>query len=265
MKGLFLPTKAGEASQREIRPFPAMNNGAGGGAHSLERLKIWLKIWLNEVESGRNPVERVEYFSTRVENEGVRAELMTIKEFAAQMSVSDKAIYKRLKREGIELSSLKIKGSSALSPEGEARLRELYPLQAPESIEAEPENQAEQENPGEPGAVENPVESPVENSTNQVESPVENSTIEVERLKAEIRRLEELNKQLIDERDFLRGSLERAQVSLDQAQQLQAMTTAKIPTPKALPAGGDERGVRTWFRRHFPAKGGGEDDRTGGS
>ena len=192
---------------------------------------------------------------------------MTIKEFAAQIGVSDKAIYKRLKREGIELSSLKTKGSSALSPEGEARLRELYSLQAPEAIEAEPENQ------GEPGEVESPVESStsegenstgevenqVENSTGEVENQVENSTGEVERLKAEIKRLEELNKALTDERDFLRGSLERAQVSLDRAQQLQAMATAKIPTPKALPAGGDERGVRAWFRRHFTGKGGGND------
>lgn len=190
----------------------------------------------------------------------MRAELMTIKEFAAQIGVSDKAIYKRLKREGIELSSLKTKGSSALSPEGEARLRELYSLQAPEAIEAEPENQ------GEPGEVESPVESSTsegESSTGEVENEGENSTREVEtdiaRLKAEIKRLEELNKALIDERDFLRGSLERAQVSLDRAQQLQAMATAKIPTPKALPAGGDERGVRAWFRRHFTGEGGGND------
>lgn len=177
---------------------------------------------------------------------------MTIKEFAAQIGVSDKAIYKRLKREGIELSSLKTKGSSALSPEGEARLRELYSLQAPEAIEAEPENQ------GEPGEVESPVETSTsegENSTKEGESGEKS----VEWLKAEIKRLEELNKALTDERDFLRGSLERAQVSLDRAQQLQAMATAKIPTPKALPAGGDERGVRAWFRRHFTGKGGGND------
>lgn len=180
---------------------------------------------------------------------------MTIKEFAAQIGVSDKAIYKRLKREGIELSSLKTKGSSALSPEGEARLRELYSLQAPEAIEAETENQ------GEPGEVESSVESSTsegESSTGEVENEGENSTREVEtdiaRLKAEIKRLEELNKALTDERDFLRGSLERAQVSLDRAQQLQAMATAKIPTPRALPAGGDELGVRAWFRRHFPKK-----------
>ena len=178
---------------------------------------------------------------------------MTIKEFAAQIGVSDKAIYKRLKREGIELSSLKTKGSSALSPEGEARLRELYSLQVPEAIETEPGNQ------GEPGEVESPVESSTsegENSTKEGESGEKS----VEWLKAEIKRLEELNKALTDERDFLRGSLERAQVSLDRAQQLQAIATAKIPTPRALPAGGDERGVRAWFRRHFPKKenGGGE-------
>lgn len=172
---------------------------------------------------------------------------MTIKEFAAQIGVSDKAIYKRLKREGIELSSLKTKGSSALSPEGEARLRELYSLQVPEAIETEPGNQ------GEPGEVESPVESSTsegENSTKEGESGEKS----VEWLKAEIKRLEELNKALTDERDFLRGSLERAQVSLDRAQQLQAIATAKIPTPRALPAGGDERGVRAWFRRHFPKK-----------
>lgn len=172
---------------------------------------------------------------------------MTIKEFAAQIGVSDKAIYKRLKREEIELSSLKTKGSSALSPEGEARLRELYSLQVPEAIETEPGNQ------GEPGEVESPVESSTsegENSTKEGESGEKS----VEWLKAEIKRLEELNKALTDERDFLRGSLERAQVSLDRAQQLQAIATAKIPTPRALPAGGDERGVRAWFRRHFPKK-----------
>lgn len=176
---------------------------------------------------------------------------MTIKEFAAQIGISDKAIYKRLKREGIELSSLKTKGSSALSPDGLRRLDELYSLQVPERSEDEVGENAV------PGEVESAVESSTsegENSTGEVENKVESSTGEVERLKTEIKRLEELNKALTDERDFLRGSLERAQISLDRAQQLQAMATAKIPTPKALPAGGEEHGVRAWFRRHFPKK-----------
>lgn len=169
---------------------------------------------------------------------------MTIKEFAAQIGVSDKAIYKRLKREGIELSTLKTKGSSSLSLEGEARLRELYSLQVSDAIKAETVKH------GEPGEVENPVEKPVESST----SASEKSNAEVERLKIEINRLEELNKALTNERDFLRGALERAQISLDRAQQLQAMATAKIPTPKAIPAGGEESGMKAWLRRHFTKK-----------
>ena len=72
-----------------------------------------------------------------------------------------------------------------------------------------------------------------------------------EMLKAEIKRLEELNKSLTEERDFLRESLKKAQTALDQAQQLQLVTASKIPSPPALAPGESERGLRAWLRSRF--------------
>lgn len=182
---------------------------------------------------------------------------MTIKEMAARIGVSDKAIYKRLKSEGISLSSLKTKGTSSLSPEGERLLLELYSLQAPT---AEPGKTSNQEEAAE---VEN-GENPVENSTEQVENGLERLKTEVERWRKlaesaanQVEKLEALNKALTDERDFLRLSLERSQ-------QLQAMTAAKLPSPApALQAGGTQPGggILGWFRNRKKKKqeGGGKD------
>lgn len=175
---------------------------------------------------------------------------MTIKDIALQKGVSDKAIYKRIKREGICLSTLKDKATGQLTEEGERVLLALFSIQAT----AEPGNQGGAD---EPGAVETVAEKTVETGENEVEK-LKN---EVERLKGEVEkavnqasRLEEQNKALIEERDFLRLSLERSQ-------QLQAITASKIPNPPpALPAGGQqEGGIGAWFRRHFKGKGGATD------
>lgn len=170
---------------------------------------------------------------------------MTIKEIAQQLGISDKAIYKRLKSEGIAVSSLKAKGSNNLSSDGEKRLRKIYAGQDPNEQAIDPEIL---------GAVES-----VENKVEQVETKVENSTDEVEnnstkaesiqllRLKMENAFLKQKLAAKEEELAFLRQSLEKTQTLLENSQQLQAIATSKIPTP-ALPAPG---GIIASIKRKF--------------
>lgn len=169
---------------------------------------------------------------------------MTIKDMAERIGVSDKAIYKRLKSEGISLASLKTKGTSSLSSEGERLLLELYSLQAPTAELGKMSNYEEAVE------VEN-GENPVENSTEQVENELEQLKTEVERWRKQaesaanqVEKLEALNNALTDERDFLRLSLERLQ-------QIQAMTVSKIAEPKRITSISGEHGLTMWFRKHF--------------
>ena len=147
---------------------------------------------------------------------------MTIKDIAAAAGLSHQAIYKRLKARGVKLESIKIKGTGELTAEGEALMREIFNLK----------DQQEEAAPPPPAAEEKAAPAEVES--------------EVEKLRNQVETLEQREKALTEERDFLRLSLERSQ-------QLQAITAQKIPNPPpALPAGGDQqqrRGLFGWIRR----------------
>lgn len=138
---------------------------------------------------------------------------MTIKDIVNQTGLTPQAIYKRIKAKGYTMSALKSKNTGHFTPEGEQVVRDLFGIVE----EAKPE------------------EKPVEKSVEKLTTEVERLTTEVEKLTTEVENLR-------SERDFLRMSLERAQ-------QLQAVTLTKLPNPPAaLPAGG-EKGVRGWWHR----------------
>lgn len=163
---------------------------------------------------------------------------MTVKEFAALVGVSHQAIYKKLKGRGVAVDSIKDKVTGQLTEEGEALLREIYGIK--EQREEQRENQAEEAAEVERGAAPPADQKQEKGLRNQVAE----LTGEVERLRNQVAALEEKEKALTEERDFLRLSLERSQ-------QLQALTASKIPNPApALPAGGDHpRGLLAWWQR----------------
>ena len=149
---------------------------------------------------------------------------MTVKEFSEIVGVSHQAIYKKLKGRGVALDAIKDKETGQLTQEGETLLREIYNIQEQRtnSEEQQQEEAAEVEREAAP-----PADQPEEKE-----------------LRNQVATLEEKEKTLTEERDFLR-------ISLDRAQQLQALTLSKIPNPApALPAGGSHpRGLRAWWQR----------------
>lgn len=140
---------------------------------------------------------------------------MTVKEVAQLTGLTHQAIYKRLKAHGVKLETLKDKATGQFTPEGERVIMELFTIDAPEA----PEKTAD--------ATE------VEKLTTRVAE----LTTEVEKLRNQVATLE-------DERNYLRGALEREQ-------QLTGMTITKLPTPApALPPSDDGKGrLRTWWDR----------------
>lgn len=162
---------------------------------------------------------------------------MTVKEFSEIVGVSHQAIYKKLKGRGVALDAIKDKETGQLTQEGETLLREIYNIQEPrEERQEQQEEAAEVEREAAPPA-DQPEEKELRNQVAELQK-------EVERLRNQVATLEEREKALTEERDFLR-------ISLDRAQQLQALTLSKIPNPApALPAGGSHpRGLRAWWQR----------------
>ena len=165
---------------------------------------------------------------------------MTVKEFSALVGVSHQAIYKKLKGRGVALESLKDKATGQLTADGEALLRSIYNIQ--EQVDEQSETTAE-----EAARVERKAAPPADPADQKEETWLRNQvaelTAEVERLRNQVATLEEKEKALTDERDFLRISLERSQ-------QLQALTASKIPNPApALPASTQAHWLRAWWRR----------------
>ena len=161
---------------------------------------------------------------------------MTIKDIAAAAGLSHQAIYKRLKARGVKLESIKIKGTGELTEEGEALIKELFSIK----------DQQEEAAPPPPAAEEKAAPAEVESEVEKLRNQVAGLNLEVEKLRNQVENMEQREKALTEERDFLRLSLERSQ-------QLQAITAQKIPNPPpALPAGGDQqqrRGLFGWIRR----------------
>ena len=161
---------------------------------------------------------------------------MTIKEIAAAAGLSHQAVYKRLKARGVKLESIKIKGTGELTEEGEALVREIFSLK----------DQQQEAAPPPPAAEEKAAPAEVESEVEKLRNQVERLNLEVEKLRNQVATLEDKEKALTEERDFLRLSLERSQ-------QLQAITAQKIPNPPpALAAGVEQeprRGLLGWLRR----------------
>lgn len=125
---------------------------------------------------------------------------MTMKEAAAKYGVSRQAIYQKLKRQGLQVDTLRDPATGDFTPEGEEVLSSLF--------------------------------TPADTTTDNTDKRVDELTADVNRLQAEVDRLtaqiDTLTAQLTattDERDFLRRAL-------DQAQQLHAMALKALPQPR---------------------------------
>lgn len=162
---------------------------------------------------------------------------MTVKEFAQQRGLSPAAIYKRIKTNGMDIAALKDPHTGELTPEGVEQLRALFG-------EIQPELTTELTT-----KVERLTTELTELSTKltALETELAGTKAELDSAKAENAILREREKLLTDERDYLRKSL-------DQEQQLQAITLTKVPTPPALPAP-DDAADQPWYKRWFARRG----------
>ena len=143
---------------------------------------------------------------------------MTIKEVAQLTGLTHQAIYKKIKANGLRLDNLKDKTTGQLTAEGEAIIKDLFCISEPP-----------------PAADATEVE--------KLTTTVAELTTEVEKLRNQVANQAERITALTEERDFLR-------TALDQAQKLQAITLAKVPSAPALPSGEKKkRGLFGWFSK----------------
>lgn len=157
---------------------------------------------------------------------------MTVKDFAQKVGISTAAVYKRIKSNGLDIASLKDPHTGELTPKGIEQLQALFGGCQPE-LTTELSTEVEK----------------LTTKLNELSTQITELKAENDALKAENDILKEREKLLTDERDFLRKSL-------DQEQQLQALTLTKVPAPPALPAPDDTSGL-PWYKRLF-RKGGKE-------
>ena len=158
---------------------------------------------------------------------------MTISEAARLAGVSNQAVYKRLKSRGIKPDSIREK-SGELTEEGAALMRELFPILQDE-VERAPQAPAD-----EPAAAPPP---PAPDEVERLTTRVDELTKQVDELTTRLTTTEARAQALQDERDYLRGALEKSQ-------QLQALTASKIPNPPpALTDGREEKQRRGLWAR----------------
>lgn len=119
---------------------------------------------------------------------------MTIREAAALYGVSKQAIYQRLKKTGKELDQIRDEKTQELTELGMELVNSIY---------------------GKKGGNE-------QSSVNQSVKEIETLKVDNTRLQEQVNALTEKVAALTEERDFLRRSL-------DQSQQLQAMTLSRLP------------------------------------
>lgn len=180
---------------------------------------------------------------------------MTIKEVSERAGVSHQAIYKRLRTRGIRAEDITEKSSGQLTGKGEELIKELFPFlrdeeggaaaQSPQDVPADPPET--EEKAGDEGL--QPEVARLQEKVARLQEEVARLQPEVAGLKGQIieyekrvATLEESNRLLTDERDYLRKAL-------DQSQQLQAMTAQKIPTPPAITDGSERKQKRGLWER----------------
>jgi len=170
--------------------------------------------------------------------------VVTIKELAEKTGLTQQAIYKRLKSNGLDLKSLKDKATGHFTAEGLQAVAQLFELDITDTTtpHTEPQESA----------------APVENG---VESEVEKLKKEVERLTTEVEKLNNLNSTMVEKVEALESERDYLRQTLQQAQTIQALTLAKLP---ALPAGNADRagGLRGWWNRRKRQKGESENGNT---
>ena len=162
---------------------------------------------------------------------------MTIREAAERAGVSNQAVYKRLKARGISPESIREKGSGKLTEEGEQIIKELFPALQEESPKEAPADE--------------PAAAPLPPSSEELErltTRVEELTKQVEELTTKLTTSEAREKALVEERDYLRGALERSQ-------QLQALTAQKIPNPPPTITDGSDKPQRRGLWARLRGKG----------
>lgn len=144
---------------------------------------------------------------------------MTIKEAAARYGVSRQAIYQRLKRQGLQVDTLRDPKTGELTPEGEATLSSMF-------------TEAEATEPTTPDNKQAQIDA-LTAERDALRDQVVQLTSQVDTINAQLATL-------TDERDFLRRAL-------DQAQQLHAMTLQALPPPHE-PVGMVDR-IRRIFKK----------------
>lgn len=138
---------------------------------------------------------------------------MNVKDIAAAKGISLQAVYKRIRARKIDLSSLQDKLTGEFTKEGEQTIRRLFSLDKPIEEDSHVAEEAVQE-----------FTESKEKVSNELIGQLEELKREVERLQTEIANLKQHEEELIGEREYLKGALDRAQ-------QLQAMTISKLPEP----------------------------------
>lgn len=139
---------------------------------------------------------------------------MTIKEAAALYGVSKQAIYQRLKKTGQDLDQIRDAKTQELTEFGIELVNSIYGQKADKE----------------------------QSSVNQSVKELESLKSENVRLQEQVNALTEKVAALTEERDFLRRSL-------DQSQQLQAMTLSRLPA--STPPAGEKKGLIKRLAEHF--------------
>lgn len=150
---------------------------------------------------------------------------MTIMDLAKEIGRSHQAVYKRLKKAGIDREALQEKGTGQLTAEGERIIRELYAVhQEPMATEPPPAT------PSPTGF--NPE---VDQLQKQVDSLQQQLTEEKHRAE-----LAELKAEAVaDERDFLRRQLDNA-IKANALASVKRLTAPDPEEPAEVPAEEDE-------------------------
>lgn len=155
---------------------------------------------------------------------------MTISDAARRAGISNQAIYKRLKARGISPESIREQGTSKLTAEGEKIIKELFPAVV------EYESRLGAKSADDHAAAQS-------DEVDRLTTENKRLTKEVNELTTRLTTAEERAIALQDERDYLRGALEKSQ-------QLQALTAQKIPNPPpALTEGSEEKQKRGLLAR----------------
>ena len=155
---------------------------------------------------------------------------MTIQEIAKKHGISAQAAYKRLKKAGIDIASLK-DGSGKLTEEGVRKVLEVFPDDAPETERLKAE-------------------------LNRLTTEVEKLTTDNNQLSTEVERLKADNNRLTTQVEMMTGERDNLRTALEREQALTGLALQKIALPALEDSTRHKPGLK-WFKGWF--KKGGDD------